>query len=115
MSDYHRQLARVGVARVRRDFRQQLSALQRSLERRGAEGSIGDASVAQGDCPLSAAVLTHLREVEKFMTAIYRFFKCVDISGQGDLERPDSGEGVGPETKGGAEPEPYRSHGGWKR
>ncbi|CAK9078704.1 unnamed protein product [Durusdinium trenchii] len=86
MSDYHRQLARVGVARVRRDFRQQLSALQRSL----------DASVAQGDCPLSAAVLTHLREVEKFMTAIYRFFKCVDISGQGDLERPDSGEGVGP-------------------
>ncbi|CAK9005456.1 Hypothetical protein SCF082_LOCUS8605 [Durusdinium trenchii] len=78
MSDYHRQLARVGVARVRRDFRQQLSALQRSL----------DASVAQGDCPLSAAVLTHLREVEKFMTAIYRFFKCVDISGQGEVLGP---------------------------
>lgn len=87
MAEYHRQLARIGVARVRRDFRQHLAALQRNLE----------TSVAQNDCALSAAVLGHLREVEKFMTAIYRFFKCVDINGQGDptLERLEASGGDG--------------------
>lgn len=83
MAEYHRQLARIGVARVRRDFRQHLAALQRNLE-----------AMAQSDCALSAAVLGHLREVEQFMTAIYRFFKCVDINGQGEQnpDRPDAGE-----------------------
>ncbi|CAJ1353905.1 unnamed protein product [Effrenium voratum] len=80
LADYHRQMARFGVAKARRDFRQYMTVLQRNLE----------ASVAQNECPLSGAVLQHLREVESFLTTIYRFFKCVDMGG--GEERTEGGD-----------------------
>ncbi|CAE8601190.1 unnamed protein product, partial [Polarella glacialis] len=52
LSDYHRQLSRAGVAHVRREFRQHLEGLRRSLE----PTALGD------DGQLCAALLGHLRE-----------------------------------------------------
>jgi len=75
IATYHRQLSRRLVLQVRREFRQHLAPLRRVLEAAVAreEGSPGAA--------LCVAVLAHLREIEGFMTVIYRFFKCVDVAG----------------------------------
>mmetsp|Transcript_15428 Transcript_15428/g.42398 ORF Transcript_15428/g.42398 Transcript_15428/m.42398 type:complete len:925 (+) Transcript_15428:107-2881(+) len=74
LSEYHRHLSRAHVAQVRREFRHFVSEIRRSLEPLSRDGS-------QPASQLCALVLSHLREIEGFMTAIYRFFQCINIEG----------------------------------
>jgi len=61
------------MSRVRREFRQQMSRVRRSLEHASCDhGSPG--------AVLCATVLSHFCEIESFVTAICRFFKRVDIA-----------------------------------
>lgn len=75
LSTYHRQISRALVAQVRRDFRGRLSNIRRLLEPSTRDDS-------QQASRLFAAVLAHLREVESFLSSIYRFFKCVDLASE---------------------------------
>jgi len=76
LATYNRQLSRVLVAQVRREFRQHVASLRRSLEPLMKDEN-------QFASQLCTAILAQLQEIESFMTAIYRFFKCVDIVGAG--------------------------------
>jgi hypothetical protein len=73
LSTYHRQLSRALVGQVRRDFRSKLSSIRRALEPCIREDN---PTVSK----LYSTVLAHLREVESFISSIYRFFKCVDLA-----------------------------------
>jgi hypothetical protein len=70
---YHRQLSRALVAQVRRDFRSRLSNIRRSLEPMLRDDN-------QMASRLFSAVLAQLKEVESFISSLYRFFKCVDLA-----------------------------------
>lgn len=106
LASYHRHLSRSLVAQVRRDFRQQLSSVRRAME-----------SVARDDgspsSALCACVLSHLHEIEGFMTTIYRFFKCVDIVGSAagaSLLHSDLLSGMGADAAGCDDFEEGRDH-----
>mmetsp|Transcript_101256 Transcript_101256/g.287111 ORF Transcript_101256/g.287111 Transcript_101256/m.287111 type:complete len:876 (+) Transcript_101256:75-2702(+) len=97
LAAYHRRLSRSIVAQVRREFRQCLSTIRRALEESPAGGGrdVRDDDVALQLC---GVVMTHLREVESFLTVIYRFFKCVDFAGAaltGPPAPPDVGGSSG--------------------
>eukprot|EP00747_Dinoflagellata_sp_TGD_P221215 gnl/TRDRNA2_/TRDRNA2_93082_c0_seq1.p1 gnl/TRDRNA2_/TRDRNA2_93082_c0~~gnl/TRDRNA2_/TRDRNA2_93082_c0_seq1.p1 ORF type:complete len:888 (+),score=146.17 gnl/TRDRNA2_/TRDRNA2_93082_c0_seq1:138-2801(+) len=80
LARYHRRLARLLVAQVRRDFRRQLEPLRCALEQ------------ALERPAFTNALLGHLREVEDFISSIHRFFEGVD--GVGSSSAPtDTGEG----------------------
>jgi len=73
IATYHRQLSRFLVAQVRRDFRSRLSAIRRALEPATRDDQMAS--------KLFNSVLAQLREVDGFISSIYRFFKCVDLAG----------------------------------
>lgn len=73
LATYHRQLSRTLVAQVRRDFRQRLSNIRRALEPLAHDNGSPSSR-------LCSTVLLHLREVETFISSVYRFFKCVDLT-----------------------------------
>merc|ERR1711879_1139315 len=80
LASYHRQLSRSIVAKVRREFRQCISTIHRALEESptiAGSDSCDDDTAQQ----LRVVVMSHLHEVESFLTVIYRFFKCVDLAG----------------------------------
>mmetsp|Transcript_38161 Transcript_38161/g.110185 ORF Transcript_38161/g.110185 Transcript_38161/m.110185 type:complete len:917 (-) Transcript_38161:97-2847(-) len=89
LAAHQRQTSRSLVAHVRRLFRQHLSALRRSLEPLARD----DGAPASALC---AAVLLRLREIEGFMTTLYRFFKCVDVAGSATGVPPLLPPGVPP-------------------
>lgn len=88
LSTYHRQISRSLLAQVRREFRQHVSIIRRALEATTRDDSVPGSELA-------AAALAHLREVEAFVTAIYRFFKCVDISANGGADALEAADTSG--------------------
>lgn len=70
---YHRQLSRALMSRVRREFRQQMSRVRRTLEH--ASNNYGSPGSA-----LCETILSHFCEIESFVTSICRFFKSVDVA-----------------------------------
>jgi len=81
LASQHRQLARVQVAHARRVFRQHLASLRRTLEPLARDDGLQPSA-------LCAAVLSHLREIEGFVSLLYRFFKCA--TGPTDLLSVDA-------------------------
>eukprot|EP00929_Paragymnodinium_shiwhaense_P085843 TRINITY_DN46298_c0_g1_i2.p1 TRINITY_DN46298_c0_g1~~TRINITY_DN46298_c0_g1_i2.p1 ORF type:complete len:896 (+),score=215.13 TRINITY_DN46298_c0_g1_i2:114-2801(+) len=74
LSSYHRDLSRSMVEEVRRSFRLKVSTIRRSVEPLARDGSSGVSA------QLGSLILNHLREIEGFITAIYRFFKYMDMA-----------------------------------
>eukprot|EP00928_Gymnodinium_smaydae_P043413 TRINITY_DN2908_c0_g1_i1.p1 TRINITY_DN2908_c0_g1~~TRINITY_DN2908_c0_g1_i1.p1 ORF type:complete len:887 (-),score=171.56 TRINITY_DN2908_c0_g1_i1:195-2855(-) len=74
LSEYHQRVSQARVAQVRRDVRLHMASLRRHME---AMGNSEDYVLGFDIC---AAALSHLREVETFTTAIYRFFKCIELT-----------------------------------
>jgi len=72
LAAYHRHISRTSIAQIRREFRVHLAHARRVME------PALDAS--NPHAPLFSVVLSHLREIESFLTTIYRFFKCIDIA-----------------------------------
>lgn len=79
LSTYHRQLSRAQVLLARREFRSRLANIRRSLEPCARD----DGQVASRLC---STVLGHLREIESFISSLYRFFKCVDLASESGIQ-----------------------------
>lgn len=71
ISVYQRQCARVLVAQICQEFSQKATALYAALEAAGAEN-------ASLNSRLSLVVLSHVKEVDSFITSIRVFFQQVD-------------------------------------
>jgi len=95
LAAYHRHLSRAFVAQARREFRQYLSTIRRSLESLPRDDGTPSAQ-------LITTVLAHLREIEGFLTCIYRFFKCVDLAGSSSGVPPPAPESFTPRGAGAA-------------
>lgn len=79
---YHRRLARVRVAQVRKELRRRLSALQPAFGNGAAAAAASggsDHDVAEAERLLNT-VQALLSEVESFVSALSRFFKSVDLA-----------------------------------
>mmetsp|Transcript_58950 Transcript_58950/g.140729 ORF Transcript_58950/g.140729 Transcript_58950/m.140729 type:complete len:882 (+) Transcript_58950:108-2753(+) len=104
LSVYHRQICRALVAQVRREVRAHLAPVRRALEVHGRDDG-------QPQSKLCSTVLAHMREIDGFVTSVYRFFKCIDLAtsangippvgesadGRADVADSDSSEACGNE------------------
>jgi len=75
LSTYHRQLSRSQVLQARREFRSRLASIRRTLEPCAQNDG-------QASSRLCSTVLSHLREIDSFISSLYRFFKCVDLASE---------------------------------
>lgn len=87
LSTYHRQLARSQVLQARREFRSRLASIRRTLEPCAQNDG-------QASSRLCSTVLSHLREIDGFLSSLYRFFKCVDLASEKGTPKISTQEGV---------------------
>lgn len=87
LSIYHRQLSRVLVAQLRREFRQKFSKIRGVLEPLSCDDALSASR-------LSAAILRSVREVGCFISSINYFFRRIDLATDGassdDTQASDS-------------------------
>lgn len=80
LSSYHRRLARVRVAQVRREIRRRLRALRHAFANLGPAGGSAEAAAPEAAERLVRTVMHHLGEVEAFVSELGRFFKSTDLA-----------------------------------
>lgn len=85
LSSYHRRLARVRVAQVRREIRRRLRALRHAFGAHlglagGSAEALQQAAAPEAAERLVRTVMHHLGEVEAFVSALGRFFKSTDLA-----------------------------------